>query len=98
MMSVESEICRRAALIHPIRSRYHSGVYSRAIASSTRAEPDCTGRCTWSQSVGTRSIASTISRVKSRGWLVMKRTRRMPGTSPTAASNSAKLDFPSGSR
>ena len=31
MMSVESEIGRRAALIHAIRSRYHSGVYSRAI-------------------------------------------------------------------
>ena len=56
MMSVESEICRRAALIQPIRSRYHSGVYSLAISLSTRAEPDCTGRCTWSQSVGTASI------------------------------------------
>ncbi len=27
-------------------------MYSRAIILSTRAEPDCTGRCTWSQSVG----------------------------------------------
>ena len=52
IISVESEIGRRAALIQAIRSRYHSGVYSRAIIFSTRAEPDCTGRCTWSQSVG----------------------------------------------
>src|ERR1051326_8042366 len=38
----------------------------------------------WSQRVGTESIAVTISRAKSRGCEVVKRTRRMPGTSPTA--------------
>ena len=43
-------------------------------------EPDCTGRWTWSQSVGVASMASTMSRVKSRGCEVVKRTRRMPGT------------------
>ncbi len=41
-------------------------------------EPDCTGRWTWSQSVGVASMASTMSRVKSRGCEVVKRTRRMP--------------------
>ena len=46
MMSVESEIGRRAALIQEIRSRYHSGVYSLAIILRTRVDPDCTGRCT----------------------------------------------------
>src|ERR1035441_1412563 len=40
MMSVEIEMERRAALIQPIRSRYHSGVYSRAIILRTRVEPD----------------------------------------------------------
>ena len=39
------------------------------------------GRWTWSQRVGVASMASTMSRVKSRGWLVVKRTRRMPLTS-----------------
>ena len=39
-------------------------------------------------------MASTISRVKSRGWLVVKRTRRIPGTWPTAASSSAKAQLP----
>ena len=37
-------------------------------------------------------MASMMSRPKSRGCEVVKRTRRMPGISPTAASNSAK-DF-----
>ena len=36
MMSVESEIGRLAALIQAMRSRYQSGVYSRAIIFSTR--------------------------------------------------------------
>ena len=49
------------------------------MASSTRVEPLCTGRCTWSQRVGTASMASTMSRPKSRGCEVVKRTRRMPG-------------------
>ena len=40
MMSVESEIFRRAALIQEIRSRYQSRVYSRAISRSTAVEPD----------------------------------------------------------
>ena len=44
MISVEIEMDRRAALIHEIRSRYQSGVYSLAIIFSTRADPDCTGR------------------------------------------------------
>ncbi len=38
-MSVEREILRLAALIHAMRSRYQSRVYSRAIAFSTRDEP-----------------------------------------------------------
>src|ERR1035441_6120071 len=37
------------------------------MASSTRVDPLCTGRWTWSHSVGTASIASTMSRPKSRG-------------------------------
>src|SRR5215472_13368489 len=52
MMSVESEMGRRAAFTHEIRSRYQSRVYSLAIAFRTREEPDCTGRCTWSHSAG----------------------------------------------
>src|SRR6202051_4911417 len=52
IMSVDSEIGRRAALIHEMRSRYQSRVYSRFIAFNTRLEPDCTGRCTWSHSAG----------------------------------------------
>ena len=43
-------------------------------------QPDWTGRWTWSQRVGTASMASTMSRVKSRGWEVVKRTRWMPVT------------------
>ncbi len=35
-----------------------------------------------------------MSRVKSRGWLVVNRTRRIPCTWPTAASNSANVRFP----
>gem|GEM_PF-6820013 len=45
-------------------------------------EPDWTGRWTWSQRVGTASMASTISLVKSRGCEVVKRTRWIPETSP----------------
>jgi len=37
--------------------------------------------------------ASTMSRPKSRGCDVVKRTRLIPGTSPTAASNSANDRF-----
>src|ERR1017187_7853095 len=51
MMSVEREIARLAALIHAMRSRYHTGVYSRAMLARILVEPDCTGRCTWSQRV-----------------------------------------------
>src|ERR1700676_3591917 len=52
IMSVDSEIGRRAALIQAMRSRYQSRVYSRFIAFSTREDPDCTGRCTWSHNEG----------------------------------------------
>src|SRR4051794_37301379 len=52
MMSVEMEIWRLEDLIQEIRSRYHSRVYSRAMALRTLDEPDCTGRWTWSQRVG----------------------------------------------
>jgi len=44
MMSVEIEMGRRAALIQPIRSKYQSRVYSRAIALRIREEPDWTGK------------------------------------------------------
>ncbi len=64
---VESEMARWAALIQAMRSRYQSLVYSRAIILRMREEPDCTGRWTWSQRVGTASMTSTMSRVKSRG-------------------------------
>ncbi len=40
MISVESAIGRRAALIQAIRSKYHSGVYSLAIIFNTRDDPD----------------------------------------------------------
>ena len=40
--------------------------------------PDWTGRWTWSQRVGVASMAWTMSRVKSRGCEVVKRTRWMP--------------------
>src|ERR1700683_4753231 len=63
------------------------------MACSTRSDPLCTGRWTWSHSVGTASMASMMSRPKSRGCEVVKRTRLMPGTSPTAASSSAKVLF-----
>jgi len=43
-------------------------------------------------------MAATISRVKSLGWLVINRTRRIPTTPPTAASSSANVSFPEGSR
>ena len=65
MISVVMEIdLYFAARIHAMRSRYCSRVYSRAMAARTRDEPLCTGRCTWSQSVGTESMASTISRAE----------------------------------
>ena len=60
MMSVVMLISRLAALIQAMRSRYQSRVYSRAMALRTAVEPDCTGRCTWSQSVGKASIAFSI--------------------------------------
>src|SRR5579859_1060412 len=56
MMSVDSEMGRRADFTHAIRSRYQSRVYSRAIAFSTRVDPDCTGKCTWSHKVGNASM------------------------------------------
>ncbi len=46
MMSLVMLISRRAAFIHEIRSMYSSRVYSRCMASSTRVDPLCTGRCT----------------------------------------------------
>jgi hypothetical protein len=46
MMSVESEIGRRAALIQADPLQVPVRVYSLAIILSTRADPDCTGRWT----------------------------------------------------
>ena len=97
MMSEVMLISRFAALIHAMRSRYHSRVYSRAIAFSTSLDPLCTGRCTWSQSVGTASSTSTMSFEKCLGCEVVNLTRRIPGTVPTASSNSANVIFPEGS-
>ena len=88
---------RLAALVQAMRSRYQSRVYSRCMALRTAVLPDWTGRWTWSQRVGTASMTSTMSRVKSRGWEVVKRTRWMPLTSPTAARSSAKVRLPLGS-
>ena len=78
-----------------MRARYSSRVYRRCIRSSTRVEPDWTGRCTWSQITGLASMASTIDLPKSRGWLVAKRTRFKPGVSATRASRPAK-SWPAG--
>ncbi len=47
------------------------------------------------RAMGRSPMASMMSRVKSRGCEVVKRTRRMPGISPTAARSSAKDFFPS---
>ena len=80
IMSLVMLMSRLAALIQLMRSRYQSRVYSRAMALRTAVEPDWTGRWMWSQRVGVASIASTMSRVKSRGCEVVKRTRRMPGS------------------
>ena len=46
MMSVVIAISRRAFFIHSMRRMYSSRVYRRCMRSSTRLEPDCTGRCT----------------------------------------------------
>ncbi len=47
---------------------------------------------------GWRRWPGTMSRVKSRGWEVVKRTRLMPGMLPTAVRSSAKESLPEGSR
>ena len=97
-MSVEIEMGRFAALIHAMRSRYQSGVYSRAIIFSTRR------RARLHRQVHVVAEGRhTVDRLDN----VARKVARMaggeahapdPGTSPTAVSNSAKLRFPSGSR
>jgi len=67
MMSVVMAISRLAPRIMAIFSRYSPREYVRCIALSTFVEPDCTGKCTWSQIFGCDSIASTMSFSKSLG-------------------------------
>ncbi len=93
MMSVVMAIDRLAPRIIAIFSKYSSREYVRCMARSTLVEPDCTGKCTWSQILGSDSIASTMSAVKSLGCEVVNRTRRIPCTSATACSNSEKRIF-----
>ena len=53
-------------------------------------EPLCTGRCTCSHTAGTVAMASMTRSVKSVGYGLVNRSRRMPSTAPTARSRSAK--------
>ena len=56
-------------------SRAYSGAASR---SSTRVEPDCTGRCRCRQTFGSRAIASRKRRRTCRGCGLANRIRSMP--------------------
>ena len=53
-------------------------VGAAAWRAGSRVEPDCTGKMNVIAKRGRASMASTISRVKSLGCEVVKRTRRMP--------------------
>ena len=71
MISVVMAYLRRALFSHAMRSHVLFAGVEACMAASTLVEPDCTGRCTWSQMVSLESMASTMSLPKSRGWEVV---------------------------
>ena len=50
------------------------------MAVSTRSLPDCSGRCSCSQTAGVSAMAAIVSGRRSFGCGLVKRTRRMPST------------------
>ena len=95
MMSVVTLSPGIAARRRSTHSRYSSREYLRSILLRISVEPDCIGRWTCSQTVGTSAMAAITRSEKSLGCGLVKRTRRTPGTVPTARSRSAKSWVPS---
>ncbi len=97
MISVVMLMSRFAAFIHSMRSRYCSRVYSALHRLQDGVEPLCTGRCTWSQSVGSLDgfddVSGEIARMRS-----SEAHAPDAGISPTATSSSAKAHLAGGSR
>src|SRR2546422_8882871 len=93
MISVEIAIGRFKDLIALIISKYLSRLYNLFILRRILEDPDCTGKWIQLHSVGDASNTSRISCVKSLGWLVVKRTRRIPVTSPTSFKSWEKLSL-----
>ena len=58
--------------------------------SRTRLDPDCTGRWSQGQRVGSSAKATARASVKSLGWLVVNRRRSRPDTPLTLRNSSTK--------
>ena len=98
MTSVPSARSGMAARSRSTRARYRSGVYVRRIALRIRCEPDCSGRCTCSQTASHSAMAAITGSRKSFGWGLVKRMRSMPSTASQARSSSPNSVCTPGSR
>ena len=73
-------------------------MYVRRIALRTRAEPDCSGRCTCSHTESHSAIAAITGSRKSFGCGLVNRMRSIPSTASHARSSSPNSVSMSGSR
>ncbi len=73
-------------------------MYVRRIAFRTRDEPDCSGRCTCSQTDAHSAIAAITGSRKSFGCGLVKRMRSIPSTASQARSSSPNSVRRSGAR